>query len=132
MVTWVYDTLGRPITVQKFQATAGQLEDSCGQVQFLYDRQSLDTTFAGSNLAARVAVHYRIDWNYDEDRSQIRTGFGPEDITRLRRFAEGNLKSLQKPAQSTAEMIRKLAFRTRLVFDYLPMTKTSIPREFAR
>jgi len=24
------------------------------------------------------SVHYIIDWNYDEDRSQIRTGFGPE------------------------------------------------------
>lgn len=22
-------------------------------------------------------VHYLIDWNYDEDRSRIRTGFGP-------------------------------------------------------
>jgi len=35
------------------------------------------------------SVHYIIDWNYDEDRSQIRTGFGPENITRLRRFAVG-------------------------------------------
>lgn len=77
------------------------------------------------------SVHYIIDWNYDEDRSRIRTGFGPENITRLRRFAVGILKSFQKPAESIAEMIRKLAFRTRLVFDYLRMTKNSIPREFA-
>jgi len=56
------------------------------------------------------SVHYIIDWNYDEDRSQIRTGFGPENITRLRRFAVGILKSFQKPAQSIAEMMRKLAF----------------------
>jgi predicted transposase YbfD/YdcC len=27
------------------------------------------------------SVHYIIDWNYDEDRSRIRTGFGPENIT---------------------------------------------------
>ncbi len=39
------------------------------------------------------SCHYIIDWNYDEDRSQIRTGFGPENITRLRRFAIGLLKS---------------------------------------
>ena len=78
------------------------------------------------------SVHHIIDWNYDEDRSQIRTGFGPENITRLRRFAVGILKSLQKPAQSIAERMRKLTFRTRLVFDYLRMTKNSIPREFAR
>ncbi len=74
------------------------------------------------------SVHYIIDWNYDEDRSQIRTGFGPENITRLRRFAVGILKSFQKPAQSIAEMMRKLTFRTRLVFDYLRMTQNSITR----
>ena len=74
------------------------------------------------------SVHYIIDWNYDEDRSQIRTGFGPENITRLRRFAVGILKSFQKPAQSLAAMMRKLAFRTRLVFDYLRMTRNSSAR----
>jgi len=39
------------------------------------------------------SCHYIIDWNYDEDRSRIRTGHGPENITRLRRFAVGLLKS---------------------------------------
>ena len=73
------------------------------------------------------SVHYIIDWNYDEDRSRIRTGFGPENITRLRRFAVGILKSFQRPAQSIAALMRKLSFRTRLVFDYLRMTKNSAP-----
>jgi len=77
------------------------------------------------------SVHYIIDWNYDEDRRQIRTGFGPENITRLRRFAVGILKSFQKPAQSIAEMMRKLSFHTRLVFDYLRMTNNSRTRGFA-
>jgi predicted transposase YbfD/YdcC len=72
------------------------------------------------------SVHYMIDWNYDEDRSRIRTGFGPENITRLRRFAIGILKSFQKPAQSISAMMRSLCFRTRLVFDYLRMTKNSV------
>jgi len=72
------------------------------------------------------SVHYIIDWNYDEDRSRIRTGFGPENITRLRRFAVGILKSFQKPTQSIAELMRTLCFRTRLVFDYLRMTKNSV------
>ncbi len=72
------------------------------------------------------SVHYLIDWNYDEDRSHIRTGFGPANITRLRRFAIGILKSFQKPAQSIAAMMRKPSFRTRLVFDYLRMTKNSV------
>ena len=72
------------------------------------------------------SVHHLIDWNYDEDRSRIRTGFGPENITRLRRFAVGILKSFQKPARSIAAMMRKLCFNTRLVFDYLRMTKNSV------
>ena len=72
------------------------------------------------------SVHYLIDWNYDEDRSRIRTGFGPETIPRLRRFAVGILKSFQKPTQSVAEMMRTLCFRTRLVFDYLRMTENSV------
>jgi len=72
------------------------------------------------------SVHYIIDWNYDEDRSRIRTGFGPENITRLRRFAVGVLKSFQKPTQSVPEMMRTLCFRTRLVFDYLRMTQNSL------
>jgi predicted transposase YbfD/YdcC len=72
------------------------------------------------------SVHYLIDWNYDEDRSRIRTGFGPENITRLRRFAIGILKSFQKPAQSITELMRTLCFRTRLVFDYLRMTENSL------
>ena len=71
------------------------------------------------------SVHYLIDWNYHEDRSRIRTGHGPQNITRLRRFAVEILKSFQKPAQSIAAMMRKLSFRTRLVFDYLRMTQNS-------
>ena len=71
------------------------------------------------------SVHYITDWNYDEDRSRIRTGFGPENVSRLRRFAVGILKSFQKPTQSIAELMRKLSFRTRLVFDYLRMTNNS-------
>ena len=72
-----------------------------------------------------------IDWNFDEDRSRmalgqpLRTGFGPENITRLRRFAVGILKSFQQPGQSIAAMMRKLCFRSRIVFDYLRMTKNS-------
>ena len=78
------------------------------------------------------SVHYIIDWNYDEDRSRIRTGFGPENITRLRRFAVGILKSFQKRRQSIATMMRTLAFNTRLVFDYLRMTQNSASAESVR
>jgi predicted transposase YbfD/YdcC len=71
------------------------------------------------------STHYIIDWNYDEDRSRIRAGHGPENITRLRRFAVGILKSFQSNSESIAEMMRKLSFSSRRVFDYLRMTKNS-------
>jgi len=67
--------------------------------------------------------HYVIDWNYDEDRSRIRTGNGPENITRLRRFAVGIIKS--KGGRSVAQKMRQLAQNTRAVFDYLKMTRNS-------
>lgn len=71
------------------------------------------------------SCHYILDWNYDEDRCRIRTGHGPENITRLRRFAIGLIKS--KGAYSVAQTMRQLNRNTRLVFDYLRMTKNSCP-----
>jgi predicted transposase YbfD/YdcC len=67
--------------------------------------------------------HYILDWNYDEDRSRIRTGYGPENITRLRRFAIGVIKS--HGARSVAQKMRQLTRNVRLVFDYLRMTGNS-------
>jgi predicted transposase YbfD/YdcC len=69
------------------------------------------------------SCHYIIDWNYDEDRSRIRTGHGPENITRLRRFAISLIKS--KGVRSVAQKMRQLTRNVRLVFDYLRMTKNS-------
>jgi predicted transposase YbfD/YdcC len=69
------------------------------------------------------SCHYIIDWNYDEDRSRIRTGYGPQNITRLRRFAIGVIKS--KGARSVAQKMRQLTRNVRLVFDYLRMTNNS-------
>jgi predicted transposase YbfD/YdcC len=69
------------------------------------------------------SCHYILDWNYDEDRSRISTGYGPENITRLRRFAIGVIKS--KGVRSVAQKMRQLTRDVRLVFDYLRMTKNS-------
>lgn len=69
------------------------------------------------------SCHYIIDWNYDEDRSRIRTGNGPENMTRLRRFAVGIIKS--KEVRSVAQKMRRLTQNTRAVFDYLKMTRNS-------
>ena len=67
--------------------------------------------------------HHKLDWNYDEDR--IRTGRGPENITRLRRFALGVLKPFPKPGQSIAAMMHRLGRRSRPVMDYLRLTSNS-------
>jgi len=69
------------------------------------------------------SCHYILDWNFDEDRSRIRTGYGPENISRLRRFAIGLIKA--KRVRSVAQKMRKLTCNVRLVFDYLRMTKNS-------
>jgi len=72
------------------------------------------------------AHHHILDWNWDEDRCTLRTGHGPENITRLRRFATGLIKS--KSRDSVSATIDQLARNVRRVFDYLRMTDNSIPR----
>ena len=69
------------------------------------------------------SCHYIIDWNYDEDRSRISRGYGPENITRLRRFAVGLIKS--KGVYSVAQKMRQLNRNVRSVLDYLRMTINS-------
>ena len=72
------------------------------------------------------AHHHILDWNWDEDRCTLRTGHGPENITRLRRFATGLIKSNSR--DSVSATIGQLARNVRRVFDYLRMTDNSIPR----
>ncbi len=50
------------------------------------------------------SCHYILNWNYDEDRCRIRSGHGPENITRLRRFAISVIKS--KGVLSVAQKMR--------------------------
>jgi len=69
--------------------------------------------------------HYVIDWNFDEDRSRIRTGHGPENITRLRRFAVGVIQFISDGKSSVSQKMQQLNRNTRLVFDYLRMTSNS-------
>lgn len=70
--------------------------------------------------------HYVIDWNFDEDRSRIRTGHGPENVTRLRRFAVGVIQFISDGKSSVSQKMQQLNRNTRLVFDYLRMTSNSI------
>lgn len=75
--------------------------------------------------AIENSCHYVIDWNYDEDRSRISKGNGPENMTRLRRFAVGIIKGFSDGKTSVAEKMRQLQRNVRLVFDYLRMTLNS-------
>jgi len=72
---------------------------------------------------AAEAVHHILDTAWDEDRCRIRTGHGPENTTRLRRFAIGLIKAKN---QCVASTMRKLNRRPRLVFDYLKMTGNTL------
>ncbi|HYN58742.1 MAG TPA: hypothetical protein VET87_04205 [Rubrivivax sp.] len=56
------------------------------------------------------------------------SGHGPENTTRLRRFAIGILNLRAKPGDSIASMARKLTAKTRQVFDRLLMTSNSMAR----
>jgi len=57
-------------------------------------------------------------------RPNIRqAGHGPENVTRLRRFAVGAIKS--KGVSNVAQKMRQLNKNMRSVFDYLRMTKNS-------
>lgn len=70
--------------------------------------------------------HYVIDWNFDEDRSRIRTGHGPENVSRLRRFAVGILHHFSDGKTSVTQKMAHLNRNIRLVFDYLRMTRNSV------
>jgi len=74
------------------------------------------------------SCHYILDWNFDEDRCQIKTGNGPENITCLRRLAIGIIKS--KGVSSVAQKMRQLSFNTRAVFDYLRISKKPCSTQF--
>ena len=58
------------------------------------------------------AMHHILDWSFDEDRSRIRTGHGPQNMTRLRRFAIGIIKAR---GLAVAETMRRLARNPRRV-----------------
>jgi len=51
------------------------------------------------------------------------TGYGPENISRHRRFAIGLIKIIS--SKGVAETMRKTAMKVRMVFDDLKMTKNA-------
>ena len=65
------------------------------------------------------------DWSFDKDRCRIRTGYGPENTTRLRRFA---IQLINARGLPVAETLRRLNRNVRRVFDFLKMTANTQPR----
>lgn len=68
------------------------------------------------------SVHNILDNAFDEDRLRIRSGHGPVNTTRLRRFAIGLLKA-RHPCVASA--MRRLDRNPRRVFDLLRMIENS-------
>jgi len=65
--------------------------------------------------------HHILDCIYDDDRCRIRTGFGSENLTCLRRFAIGIHRCLPRFASqicSILEVMRLLIHNLRLIFNY--------------
>jgi predicted transposase YbfD/YdcC len=131
------DYLNFPFVGQVFAIQRDTIEKKTGKEtnEVVYGLTSHSTMSASAEeiLAFNRAhwgvesLHYSLDWNWDEDRCTIRTGYGPENITRLRRFASGLIKSIS--SDSVASTSRMLARNVRRVFDYLKMTENSLPRK---
>jgi predicted transposase YbfD/YdcC len=117
-----FPRIGQAFTVQRERTDKKSGEYSCDIVYGITSRPP-EQADAQRVLATNrghwsiESCHYMIDWNFDEDRSRIRTGYGPENVTRLRRFAIGVIKL--KGARNVAQKMRQLNRNTRLVFDYL-------------
>ena len=122
--------VGQAFVIERHSTNKKTGKQSC-ETAYGITSQSTKHADAKSILATNRAhwciensCHYIIDWNYDEDRGRIRSGYGPENITRFRRFATGILIKV-KGAASTAQKMRKLSFNVRAVFDCLKMTGNS-------
>ncbi len=93
-----------------------------------YDADPLSVLSTNRNhWCIENSCHYILDWNYDEDRCRIRTGHGPENLSRLRRFTIGIIKNISP--NGVAETMRDLVMNIRSVLDYLQLTKNSLGRE---
>jgi predicted transposase YbfD/YdcC len=80
-------------------------------------------TFNRGHWTVENSCHYTLDWNWNEDRCTIRTGYVPLNINALRRFDIGAI--MAKSRNTVAAIIQRLARNDRLVFDYLGMTENS-------
>ena len=132
--TRLNDYLDFPGVGQVFVIERPTIEKTTGKLSTETVYGVTSHTPASANAAAVLAFnrghwtiengcHYILDWIWDEDRCTLRTGHGPQNITALRRFAIGAIRS--KSRDTVAATIQRLARNVRLVFDYLRMTDNS-------
>ena len=76
-------------------------------------------------------VHHVLDHrnNWNEDRCRIRKGFGPENMSALRRLAVSIIQRMGKPVAPT---LRKLRDNARMMLDYLMLTANTQRRTVCR
>ena len=134
VTTQLNDYLDFPYVAQAFAIERESINKKTGVVscetiygitsQAVYDANAIDVLRTNRNhWCIENSCHYILDWNYDEDRCRIRCGFVPENISRIRRFAIGVIKTTSP--NGVAETMRDLVMNTRRVFDYLKMTRNS-------
>ncbi len=134
VTTQLNDYLDFPYVAQAFAIERQVIQKKTGKTsceiaygvtsQPEYDAKAVDLLRTNRNhWRIENSCHYILDWNYDEDRCRIRSQHGPENISRLRRFAIGVIKAVS--SKGVAETMRNLTMNVRLVFDYLKMTKNS-------
>jgi len=96
-----------------------------GQV-FMIEREVFHKKNGKTTFESVVGVTSRPPSQADPRRVlATNRGHWAENVTRLRRFAIGVLKGYGNAKTSIAEKMRSLSRNTRLVFDYLRMTKNS-------
>lgn len=76
-----------------------------------------------SHWVIENSCHWVLDNHWNEDRCTIRSGHGPDNVTCLRRFAIGVIRSHSNDGIASA--LRRLSRRPRLALDYLCMTGNS-------
>ena len=137
VTTALNDYLDFPHVAQAFKIEREVVEKKTGKTrsetaygvtsQPTYDASPADVLRTNrGHWCVENSCHYILDWNYDEDRCRIRKGCGPENISRLRRFAISIIKTTS--SKGVAETMRDLVMDVRRVFDYLKMTKNTQPR----
>lgn len=108
------------------------MESTIGITSLTPDQASAETLLSHKRGHWSIeTVHHILDHrnNWNEDHCRIRTGFGPENMSALRRLAISVIQRMGKPVAPT---LRKLRCNARMVLDYLMLTANTQRRTVCR